>query len=107
MSQELDKDRDPEMLKEYDFSAAVRGKYVGHFAKGSNVVVLDPDVARVFTDSESANQAQARVILPIKVYKELLERAEDAEDVAWLKRAGRKKLHYRPLEDYLAEGRRK
>ena len=38
------------------------------------------------------------VIIPIKDYKELLERAEDAEDIAWLKRARRKKLHYRPLE---------
>lgn len=43
------------------------------------------------------------VILPIKVYQELLERAEDAEDVAWLKRARRKNLRYRPLEDYLAK----
>jgi Trm5-related predicted tRNA methylase len=40
-----------------DFSGGVRGKYVGRFAKGSNVVVLDPDVAQVFTDSESVNQA--------------------------------------------------
>ena len=40
------------------------------------------------------------VIIPIKDYKELLERAEDAQDVAWLKRARRKKLHYRPLEAY-------
>lgn len=43
------------------------------------------------------------VILPIREYQELLERAEDAEDVAWLKRARSKKLHYRPLEDYLAK----
>jgi hypothetical protein len=43
------------------------------------------------------------VIIPIKDYQELLERVEDAEDVAWLKRARRKPLHYRPLEDYLAE----
>ncbi|HLA12369.1 MAG TPA: hypothetical protein VJ023_17415 [Pyrinomonadaceae bacterium] len=57
MNQELNKDSDPEMLDEYDFSGGVRGKYVGRFAKGSNVVVLDPDVARVFTDSESVNQA--------------------------------------------------
>jgi hypothetical protein len=57
MNQELNKDRDPEMLDEYDFSGGVRGKYVGRFAKGSNVVVLDPDVAQVFTDSESVNQA--------------------------------------------------
>ena len=42
------------------------------------------------------------VILPIKDYKELLERAEDATDVAWLKRARQKPLHYRPLEDCLA-----
>jgi len=46
------------------------------------------------------------VILPIKDYEELLERAEDAEDVAWLKRARQKPLHYRPLEDYLAGRRR-
>ena len=57
MNQELNKDRDPEMLDEYDFSGGVRGKYVGRFAKDSNVVVLDPDVAQVFTDSESVNQA--------------------------------------------------
>ncbi|HEY5296857.1 MAG TPA: type II toxin-antitoxin system prevent-host-death family antitoxin [Verrucomicrobiae bacterium] len=43
------------------------------------------------------------VILPIKEYQELLERVEDAEDVAWLKRARQKPLHYRPLADYLAE----
>jgi hypothetical protein len=48
---------DPEMLDEYDFSGGLRGNYVGRFAKGSNVVVLDPDVAQVFTDSESVNQA--------------------------------------------------
>ena len=43
------------------------------------------------------------VIIPIENYEELLERAEDAGDVAWLKRARRKPLHYRPLEEYLAE----
>jgi hypothetical protein len=43
----------------------------------------------------------------VKDYEELLERAEDAEDIAWLRRARRKKLNYRPVEDYLAERRRK
>lgn len=47
------------------------------------------------------------VIIPLKDYKELLERLEDAQDVQWLKRARRKPLHYRPLEDYLAERKRK
>lgn len=43
------------------------------------------------------------VIIPIKDYEELLERVEDSEDTAWLKRARRKPLQYRPLEEYLAE----
>lgn len=47
------------------------------------------------------------VILPIKDYEELLERVEDAEDVAWLKRTRKRPLHYRPLEEYLAERNRK
>jgi PHD/YefM family antitoxin component YafN of YafNO toxin-antitoxin module len=49
------------------------------------------------------NGKPVSVILPIKEYEELLERAEDTEDVAWLKRARRKELHYRPLEAYLAK----
>lgn len=44
-------------LEKYDFSEGVRGKYVGRFAQRANVVVLDPDVAEVFADSESVNQA--------------------------------------------------
>lgn len=43
------------------------------------------------------------VIIPIKAYEELLELIEDAEDLASLKRARRKPLHFRPLEDYLSE----
>lgn len=57
MSQQSNNDPAPEMLEEYDFSEGVRGKYVGRFAQGANVVVLDPDVAEVFADSESVNQA--------------------------------------------------
>jgi prevent-host-death family protein len=43
------------------------------------------------------------VILPIGEYEELLERVEDAGDIAWLKKARRKKLQYRSLDDYLAK----
>jgi prevent-host-death family protein len=49
------------------------------------------------------NGKPVSVIIPIKQYEELLERAEDAEDVASLKRARKRKLHYRSLEDYLTE----
>lgn len=41
---------DDEMRPEYDFSGGVRGKYVERYAKGTNVVLLDPDVAEVFRD---------------------------------------------------------
>jgi len=57
MNQELNKETDPDMLDEYDFTNGVRGKYVNRFAEGCNVIVLDPDVAQVFPDSESVNQA--------------------------------------------------
>jgi hypothetical protein len=49
--------RDPEMLDEYDFSSGVRGKYAKRYAEGTNVVVLAPDVAAVFPDSQSVNDA--------------------------------------------------
>ena len=48
------------------------------------------------------NGKPVSVIIPIKEYQEMLERLEDAEDVAWLKRMRRKKLHFRPLEEVLA-----
>lgn len=45
------------------------------------------------------------VILPIRAYKKLLDRLEDAEDAACLKKARRKPLSFRPMADYLAERR--
>ncbi len=45
------------MLAEYDFSDAVRGKYAERFAEGSNVIVLDADVAKVFNDAAAVNSA--------------------------------------------------
>lgn len=42
---------------EYDFSAGVRGKYASPFAPGTNLVKLEPDVAKVFRDSRSVNRA--------------------------------------------------
>lgn len=53
---------DPEMLDEYDFSKGVRGKYAQRFAAGSNIVVLSPDVAEVFPDSEAVNEALRMLI---------------------------------------------
>ncbi len=55
--EQVEVESDPDMLDEYDFSQGVRGKYVQRFAQGSNVVVLSPDIAEIFQDSESVNNA--------------------------------------------------
>ena len=46
-----------ELREEYDFSGGVRGKYAERYVEGANIVVLDPDVAKVFRNSKSVNQA--------------------------------------------------
>jgi len=53
----MKKTPDRDMLPEYDFSAGVRGKYAARVAKGSNVVVLDKDVQKLFPDSATVNTA--------------------------------------------------
>jgi hypothetical protein len=45
------------MQPEYDFSGAVRGKHHEAYAKGTNIVLLDQDVAEVFKDSAAVNEA--------------------------------------------------
>ena len=60
-------DADDELLPEYEFTveqlrAGVRGKYADRYAAGTNIVKLDPDVAKVFPDSESVNEALRALI---------------------------------------------
>ena len=45
------------MRDEYDFSEGVRGKHHEAYRQGTNVVVLAPDVAKVFRDSAAVNRA--------------------------------------------------
>lgn len=49
--------RKPAVPVYYDFSNGVRGKYAVRYAEGVNVVRLDPDVAAVYPDDASANEA--------------------------------------------------
>jgi len=49
--------RNPDMLAEYDFSQGVRGMYAQRYSEGTNIVVLSPDVAEYFPDSEGVNAA--------------------------------------------------
>jgi hypothetical protein len=45
-----------DLLAEYDFSGAVRGKYYERYREGTNVVLLEPDIAAIFRDSAAVNQ---------------------------------------------------
>jgi hypothetical protein len=55
MKRTPDKSAEPDMRAEYDFSRGIRGKFARRYAQGANLVVLAPDVAKVFPDSESVN----------------------------------------------------
>jgi hypothetical protein len=50
------------MRDEYDFSQGERGKYARCYAQGTNVVVVEPDVAKVFSNSKSVNVSLRRII---------------------------------------------
>ncbi len=50
-------DSGDDLRPEYDFSQGVRGKYAQRFREGTNIVVLDPDVAAEFKDSQAVNDA--------------------------------------------------
>jgi hypothetical protein len=49
--------KDKDLLEEYNFSKGVRGKYSKRYAQGTNVVVIEPDVAKYFPDHNSVNEA--------------------------------------------------
>ena len=58
-------------------------------------IQLEPEIV-------TRNGKPVSVILPIEEYRDLLERAEDSDDIAWLKQARQKPQQHRPLADYLA-----
>ena len=60
MSEENDSNE--EMLDEYDFSEAEVGKFAQQYAEGTNIVVLEPDVAKVFPTSAAVNEALRQII---------------------------------------------
>jgi hypothetical protein len=62
MKRRSNKATDKPMRREYDFSGAKRGKYANRYAEGTNVVVLEPDVARVFADSKAVNISLRKII---------------------------------------------
>jgi len=63
-----------EMLREYDFWQGVRGKYAQRYARGSNVVVLEPDVAKVFPNADVVNSSLRSLAKIIRHRKSLAEK---------------------------------
>jgi hypothetical protein len=57
-----------ELRREYDFSKmkGVRGKYLGRYRRGTNLVLLSPDVAKFFSDEQSVNDALRSIIQAAK-----------------------------------------
>jgi hypothetical protein len=64
-----------EMRSHYDFSGGVRGKYAQRYAEGTNVVVLDPDVARLFPNGEAVNETLRAVAQIVNIQKQRRHRA--------------------------------
>lgn len=53
---------DYEMLEEYDFSNGIRGKYAKRYQEDINIVKLDSDVTKFFSDAKSVNEALRTLI---------------------------------------------
>ena len=62
------------MRPEYDFSGGVRGKYAERYRKGTNVILLDPELSAAFPDSKSVNDA-LRALVAIAARAETRKRA--------------------------------
>ncbi|MBX3164793.1 MAG: hypothetical protein KF900_09950 [Bacteroidetes bacterium] len=45
-----------DMLDDYDFSKGKRGKYAKQYAAGTNLIALEPDVAKIYKDAEIINE---------------------------------------------------
>lgn len=60
MQKETNHELEDDLRPEYDFTQmgqGIRGKYVERYQAGTNVILLDPDVAEAFPTSESVNEA--------------------------------------------------
>lgn len=60
MKKEVENEMEDELSPEYNFAqmeGGVRGKYVDRYREGTNLVLLDPDVAQAFPNDEAVNEA--------------------------------------------------
>ena len=62
------------MRPHYDFRGGVRGKYVSRYREGTNVVVLDPDVAAAFPNATAVNRT-LRTLLDVVPHRRTRRRS--------------------------------
>ena len=77
-------DQDIPELKREELGIGVRGKYFKHFKQGSNVVVLQPEIQKVFPTSEAVNKALASMLAFAK-------ETQGLTDISRTKRVSRKR----------------
>jgi len=59
MNMEIDDELNDELRDEYDLSqmkGGVRGKYAKQYQEGVKLIMLEPDVAKIFPDAQSVNE---------------------------------------------------
>ncbi|MBG1264683.1 hypothetical protein [Nostoc commune] len=60
MKKEIENEMEDELRSEYDFAqmeGGIRGKYIERYHQGTNLVLLDPDVAQAFPNDKTVNEA--------------------------------------------------
>jgi hypothetical protein len=73
MNKKPDPTRGAKAPREYDFSRGTRGKYASRYDSGTNVVVLDADVAKAFPTNEAVNVSLRGLASLIHQQRELAE----------------------------------
>jgi hypothetical protein len=65
MKKDIEKEMEDELLSEYDFTqmqGSVKGKYIERYRSGTNLVLLDSDVAQAFPNDAAVNEALTMLI---------------------------------------------
>jgi hypothetical protein len=65
------REKNNELLRDYDFSRGVRGKYARRYGYGTNIVVLEPNVAKAFPNAEVVNSSLRSLAEIIRRRKQL------------------------------------
>jgi len=80
MKKRFQSEMDDELRSEYDLrellKGAVRGKYVERYRTGTNLVLLDPDVAEAFPSEQAVNEA-LRLVLQLTEIPEVRRRTAE------------------------------